>query len=249
MATTLSHDNLKKHLSEEHQISPMQTYLKEIVYGGTDGIVTTFAVVAGFAGAQAGGSIAAYSIITVLLFGLANLFADGASMGLGNFLSLRAEKDVYKAAQEKELYEIRTHPKSEMTETVSILIDKGFTQTDAETITTLYSKNESYWLRFMMNDELEMPNPEKENPFLTGFATFGAFVAFGFIPLIPYILFQSKANIFIISCVSAFLALVLLGLLRWRVTKESLIRSTSEIVLIGSVAASIAYIVGTFFRM
>ena len=142
MASIMSHEDIKKHLAEEHLVSPLQTYLKEIVYGGTDGIVTTFAVVAGFAGAQAGAGTATYSVLTVLLFGLANLFADGASMGLGNLLSIRAEKDVYKEAQEKERREILMHPESEKTETISILIDKGFTKEDAETITSIYAKNE-----------------------------------------------------------------------------------------------------------
>ncbi|MGB2731859.1 MAG: VIT1/CCC1 transporter family protein, partial [Microgenomates group bacterium] len=44
--------HLQKHLQDEHKLSAFSTYLKEIVYGGSDGIVTTFAVVAGFAGAQ-----------------------------------------------------------------------------------------------------------------------------------------------------------------------------------------------------
>jgi vacuolar iron transporter family protein len=94
--------DLEKHRKEEHSSSPFSTYLKEIVYGGNDGIVTTFAVVAGFAGAQSDTNVATYSFLTVLLFGIANLFADGASMGLGNFLSLRSEQDLYKKEKAKE---------------------------------------------------------------------------------------------------------------------------------------------------
>jgi VIT1/CCC1 family predicted Fe2+/Mn2+ transporter len=70
------------------------TYLREIVYGGSDGIVTTFAVVAGFAGAQQNPMSSAVPVFAVVLFGLANLAADGLSMGLGSFLSLRAQQDV-----------------------------------------------------------------------------------------------------------------------------------------------------------
>jgi len=74
--------------------SYFSTYLREIVYGGNDGIVTTFAVVAGFAGAQKDPASSSIPIFTVLLFGIANLLADGLSMGLGSFLSLRAKQDV-----------------------------------------------------------------------------------------------------------------------------------------------------------
>mgnify|MGYP001588355272 FL=1 len=94
---------LKIHLKEEHNISPFSTYLKEIVYGGNDGIVTTFAVVSGFSGAQSliGNTIT--PAFTVLLFGLANLFADSVSMSLGNFISLRSQQDQYNSEKSKEL--------------------------------------------------------------------------------------------------------------------------------------------------
>ncbi len=240
--------DLKEHLNKEHKISPVQTYLKEIVYGGTDGIVTTFAVVAGFTGAQSN-NVASLSYLTVLLFGLANLLADGASMGLSNYLSLRSEKDVYNAQQDKELHEIRNHPEMEKEETIEIMTMKGFTPKQAKELAEIYMTNEKYWLQFMMNDELELPNPTKENPFATGLATCLSFVAFGFIPLIPYIIAQDAPYTFLYSIAAAVIALILLGILRYSTTKESAIRSVFEIIVIGGTAALIAYIVGTFFKL
>ncbi len=240
--------NLQEHLKLEHKISPLQTYLKEIVYGGTDGIVTTFAVIAGFTGAQHTSSIGSFSVLIVLLFGFANLFADAASMALGNFLSLRSEQDVYKAEQAKELHEIRNHPHMEKEETTAILQQKGFALEQARQLTQIYATNEKYWLSFMMNHELELPNPTSENPFFTSLATFLAFIAFGFMPLLPYILLQNTPNTFLYSALTAFTALILLGFLRYRVTIESPLRSILEIVSIGSLAATIAYLVGTFFK-
>lgn len=239
---------LIEHLKKEHKASPLQTYLKEIVYGGNDGIVTTFAVVAGFSGANLGQNIADYSFLTVLLFGVANLFADGASMGLGNFLSLRAEQDVYRAEEAKERHEIQTNPEMEKAETIDILQSRGFTQEQAETLAKIYMTNEDYWVRFMMNDELELANPLQENPTLTALATFLSFVFFGFIPLIPYVLQVPLDKAFSYSLLATFSALVILGGLRWRITRESALRSIFEIVLVGGVAASLAYLVGTFFK-
>lgn len=239
---------LQEHLAQEHKVSPFQTYLKEIVYGGNDGIVTTFAIVAGFAGANfAVNSPLGY--ITVLLFGFANLFADGVSMGLGNFLSLRAEQDVYRSEEAKERHEIRTSPQMERAESIEILMLKGFTKKQAQTLTEIYETNEDYWTSFMMNYELELPNPTGENPYLTGLATFSAFVIFGFIPLVPYVLQLSTAHAFSSSIIATTSALILLGLLRWKVTGEKLFRSVVEIVLIGGTAAVVAYIVGTFFQL
>ncbi|MDP3941310.1 MAG: VIT1/CCC1 transporter family protein [bacterium] len=240
---------LTSHLRDEHHISPFQTYLKEIVYGGNDGIVTTFAVVAGFTGAQAGANVPTFSILTVLLFGLANLFADGASMGLGNFLSLRAEKDVYRTHEAKELYEVTHHPLEEKAETIAILVGEGFDEKQARQLAKIYETNPNYWTSFMMNYELRIPNPASENPYLTAFATFSAFVVFGIIPLIPYFINQDPTKSFAFSAFATLTALVLLGLLRWKVTTETILRSVLEIVAVGGTSALIAFAVGTFFRL
>lgn len=177
------------HLAEEHKRTPISEYLREIVYGGSDGIITTFAVVAGFTGAQSGNStLVGGSFLTVLLFGFANLLADATSMGLGNFLSIRAEQGLRKS-------------------------------------------------------------PGEDNPYFTGLATFVAFLFFGLIPLIPYIIFSFVAfdAVFTVSVLFTLLALLLLGFLRWTVTKEGVFRSIGEVVLLGGVSAVIAYFVGTLF--
>lgn len=242
-----SEKDYRHHLDSEHKKTPFSTYLKEIVYGGTDGIITTFAVVAGFSGAQINGGY--LPLLSVLLFGLANLFADGVSMGLGNFLSIRSDKDLYKTEKEKEHHEITNNEPMEGKETEHILKAKGFSDADASQITKLYMKNPDYWTEFMMREELNMANPEDHNPLYTGVATFISFVIFGSIPLIPYVFRQNGATaLFNLSILFTIVALVTLGYLRFRVTKESLIRSIGEVVILGSSAASIAYFVGTFFR-
>jgi VIT1/CCC1 family predicted Fe2+/Mn2+ transporter len=238
---------LAEHLAKEHYRTPFQTYLKEIVYGGNDGIVTTFAVVAGFAGA--GGSesnILAMGTGAVLLFGFANLFADAASMGLGNFLSVRAEQDMYRKEQKKELFEIENETLREKSESVEILVTKGFSQDDANKLVEIYSKNKSYWLEFMMKYELELSNPLQDNPALTGLATAIAFITFGSIPLWPYVLI-AQGPVFLYSIFATFSALFLLGVLRWRVTRHSALRSILEVLFIGGLSATIAFLVGTIF--
>lgn len=243
-------EEFHNHIKSEHRMSAFSTYLKEIVYGGVDGIVTTFAVVAGFTGAQSGDStITAFSVTTVLLFGFANLFADGVSMGLGNVLSVRADQDVYRREKAKERKEIRKNKNSEIAETIFILKQEGFTEKQAQDLAKIYSSNEEYWLNFMMNNELEMANPENDKPIITGFSTFVSFVIFGAIPILPYLFLRNQPNIFTIASMSALGALILLGVLRYRVTRETVIRSVGEVVLLGGISAVIAYLVGTFFRV
>jgi VIT1/CCC1 family predicted Fe2+/Mn2+ transporter len=241
-------EDLEKHIHDEHKLSPVSEYLREIVYGGVDGIVTTFAVVAGFTGASAGANTAKYSIAAVLLFGLANLFADGASMGLGNFLSIRSDKKVYKNARKKEAHEVKTNREEEIQETEFLLQEKGFSEDDAKKLTAIYQKNDEYWTDFMMHYELEMDDPGNENPLFTGFATFFSFIVFGFVPLIPYLFVFEVQSAFIGSIVATLIALIVLGILRFVTTKEKPLPAIAEMVLLGGTSAVIAYIVGVFFR-
>lgn len=245
--STYSEIDLQHHLATEHQISPLSTFLREIVYGGNDGIVTTYAVVAGFNGAQFGDMVT-LPVMTVLLFGLANLFADATSMGLGNYLSNRSNIELYTKEEEKEKHEIIHDFDMEFAETVHLLKAKGFTQLQAEKIANTYAENVPYWTEFMMREELQMENPKGTNPFHTALATFLSFIIFGMIPLIPYVLFQGREHTFIYSTIAAFGALALLGLLRWKITRAHIVQAVSEVVLIGGTSAVIAYTVGTFFR-
>lgn len=241
--------DLEAHIAAEHRMSPFAAYLKEIVYGGSDGIITTFAVVGGFVGASHGGSIVPLGYMAVLLFGFANLFADGVSMALGNILAIRSEQDRFGKEWRREMQEIRENTPLEKAETVQLLKMQGFHADDAQQLVEIYAKNPEYWANFMMKYELEMEDPRGENPILTGLATFISFVSFGLIPLLPYVFFGTDPRVFLYAGLSTLLALVLLGLLRFRVTKDSLVRAVGEIVFLGSISASVAYFVGTFFRI
>ena len=243
---------LQYHLEHENKQSPFAEYFKEVIYGGIDGIVTTFAVVAGFSGAAlANETTTQLSFLVVLLFGLANLFADGVSMGLGNFLSIRSEKDQYTAARAKERDEVRLNPQLEYEETIAIMMHKGFSQTEATKLADIYRTNEEYWVDFMMNHELAMPDVRDENEVLAGLATFGSFLVFGAIPLLPFMLMQDglAADAFMFSIMGTLAALMLLGLLKWKVTGSSLWKSLFEVVVVGGVAAFIAFWVGTLFEV
>ena len=99
----MNQEEFAKHIEEDHKKNTFSSFIKEIVYGGTDGIVTTFAVIAGVSGANIGDASLNLSIVSVLLFGLANLIADGAAMGLGNYLSIRSSQKLYEHHYQKEI--------------------------------------------------------------------------------------------------------------------------------------------------
>jgi VIT1/CCC1 family predicted Fe2+/Mn2+ transporter len=243
----MTEQSLEEHKALEHRISPLQGFIRQIVYGGNDGIVTTFAVVAGFAGLAAEGT-AQVGVMAVLLFGLANLFADATSMGLGEFLSARSEQDVYRSIRAKERREIAESPEAELAETRAILTARGVAPGDAQAMAEILLRNPEMMADFMMQYELGLADPTDEVPWLNGLVTFGSFVAFGAVPLLPYLLGGVGEGAFHASCGATFAALLLLGLLRWRVSTEPFARSVGETLLVGGTCAVVAFGVGLAFR-
>ena len=231
------------HRRDAHALGHTQEFLKQITYGGNDGIVTTFAIVAGFAGA-AGDGVAQIGAVAVLVFGLANLFADAVSMGLGEFLSTRSAHDLFHARRTQELHEIATSPEQERAEIIQILHDRGLRPEDSAAMADLMARNPEMMADLMMTYEFGMMDPEGDNPAVNGVVTFISFVIFGSVPLLPYFLLPPDTTTFKMSLASSGAALVALGLLRWNATGERLLRCVGETVAVGSVCAAVAYLVG-----
>ncbi len=231
------------HRREAHELSRAQEFLKQIIYGGNDGIVTTFAVVAGFAGAQAEG-VAEIGGLAVLVFGLANLFADGVSMGLGEFLSARSQHDVYNARRRSELREIAANPEQERTELFEILRQRGLPAGEADTAASLLARHPEIMADLMMTYEFGMADPDEDSPAMNGLFTFLSFVLFGSIPLVPYFFLPADTRSFALSVAATLLALMSLGLLRWYATEERPLRAVGETVAVGTICAMVAFAVG-----
>jgi vacuolar iron transporter family protein len=239
---------LQQHLESDHRHTIFNGYLKEMVYGGIDGIITTFAVVASFTGVTAlSGDMSAIPVMLVLVFGLANLFADAFSMGVGDYLSSRAKNKLFEKERAKEVSEIEENIDFEIRETIEILQDRGFSQEDAKQLTEIYARNGDFWVDFMMRYELDMSKPNA-HPFIGALVTFGSFIVFGAIPLVPYMVtISSSDGRFFAASIFAAIALTFLGVIRSRFTRESMILSVIEIMGLGMFAAFIAYFVGTLF--
>lgn len=235
--------DIKKHRRVAHGIGGFQENLRQIVYGGIDGIVTTFAVVAGFAGARAEGTVE-IGLIAVIIFGFANLFADATSMGLGEFLSSRSERGVYRATREREKLLLETEPEAEFEEVLSLLKLKGLSSEDAANLALELQKHPELTLDFMMTYEFGIPDPTDTNPIIKAFYTFISFLCFGFIPLAPYTLGLQLDDAFSMSVLATAVALLLLGAFRWFVTKEHMLRCVFETLAVGGSCAFVAYGVG-----
>src|SRR3989338_2008322 len=235
----------EKHLiSEKEHFPPGGEHIGDFVYGATDGIVTTFAVVSGVAGASLSPSI-------VLILGLGNLFADGFSMAVGNYLSTKSELEFQQHERKREEWEIHNIPEGEIEEIKNIYIKKGFEGQKLEDAVKIITSNKKIWIDTMMTEELNII-PRQKSPFKGALATFMAFVLVGFIPLFTYVLSYFIPSIknysFTISIFLTAMALFTVGVAKVHITKKKWWISGSEVLLIGGLAAIIAYTIGLLLK-
>jgi vacuolar iron transporter family protein len=228
---------------EEHGGAGDQ-YLGDMVYGGLDGIVTTFAVVSGVAGADLGSHV-------VLILGLANLFADGFSMATGAFLSTKSEQEYYAREYEREAWEVDHFPDGERAELVEVYRGRGYSADDAAKLVEIQSKDRHRWVKAMMVDELGML-PDERRPILSGLATLVSFLVAGSLPLLVYLVGLAVPIPGEISFPTSLglsaVALFGLGAAKVFVTRRNAFRSGLEMLVVGSLAAAVAYIIGALLK-
>ncbi len=245
-ASALAHDPqaIKEAFTNEKHGGSSSQYIGEMVYGGLDGIITTFAVVSGVAGAQLGSHV-------VLIMGLANLFADGFSMAIGSFLSTRSEQEYYQRERSREAWEVEHFPKGEKMELIELYRQNGYSDEEANTLVDIQSRQPERWVDAMMVDELKMM-PIERNPLLNGLATFISFLVAGSVPLLVYVygLFAhlTAKNMFPISVGFSALALFGLGAAKVRITERNALKSGLETLAVGGLAAIAAYLVGVLLK-
>lgn len=224
------------------QKGPQHSYLKDFIYGAIDGTVTTFAVVAGVAGAHLSPGI-------VIILGLANLLGDGFSMAASNYLGTTAERQQKELARAEEEKHISLIPEGEREEIRQIFEAKGFKGEDLERIVTVVTSDVKMWTDTMLKEELGFP-PENVSAFRAAFSTFIAFLIIGFLPILSFVLKlflpNSTFDPFIWSSGITGLTFFLVGALKSRFVGKNWFSSGLETFVVGGAAAALAYFIGYF---
>lgn len=230
----LEHSHEPGEIADRLSDGPKISYLRDWVYGGIDGAVTTFAVVAGVEGAQ-------LSPHVLLILGAANLLADGFSMAAGNYSATKAEIDDAVRIRAMEQRHIRIHPEGEREEIRQIFAGKGFTGEDLERAVEVITATETRWLDTMLAEEHGLPMAQR-SPMHSAWATFGAFFVCGGVPLVPFFV-GMEASLTIASFLTA-IVFFLIGSLKSRWSTAVWWISGAETLAIGAAAAIMAYGVG-----
>jgi len=238
MATGMEHEHSRSAIAARLARAPTVSYLRDWVYGGIDGAVTTFAIVAGVVGAELSNRV-------VLILGAANLVADGFSMAAANYSGTRTEHEELAQLRAVEERHIALEPEGEREEIRQIFRAKGFEGRHLEQAVDVITGDRERWVDTMLAEEYGLPKAVRA-PLKAAASTFAAFVLCGAIPLLPF-LFQTAGR-FEQSMVVTALVFFLIGSTKSRWSPVSWWRSGAETLVIGLGAAALAYIVGAGLR-
>jgi VIT1/CCC1 family predicted Fe2+/Mn2+ transporter len=249
----MSSDPTTELLRAEHTAQAIQvrlrtatqhSYLRDFVYGGIDGAVTTFAVVSGVAGAGLSSGI-------VIVLGLANLVGDGFSMAASNYLGSRADLQLLQKARRTEEQHIEKYPEGEREEIRQLLAAKGFTGDVLNEAVRTITADKKLWVDTMLQEELGL-SLDRPNPVHAATVTFLAFVTIGFLPLIAfladYFLSPGQFRPFLISTLLTGVAFFAVGATKSRFVDDRWYRSGLETLFVGGIAAALAFAVGLLLR-
>ncbi|CCI47783.1 unnamed protein product [Albugo candida] len=224
-------------------------FIKSAVYGGLDGIITTFATVTSVAGSG-------LPEIVILIIGLAHLVADGLSMGLGDMLSSQAEAQLVRHERQREEWEFENYPEGEMEEMIALYEKKGISTEDARLVVKTLAKYKQAFIDIMMVEELNlMPLDDEDSTLTGGVITFLSFMGFGIIPLLSYLVnlipglrMGSQVALYG-SCVLTVVTLFVLGAVKGNFVGQNWWKSGASMAFNGSVAAGCGWLIGYLLQL
>ena len=234
----LEHGHTRPEIEECLNGGTKLLYLRDWVYGGIDGTVTTFAVVAGAIGADLPARV-------VIILGAANLLADGFSMAAANYSGARAEADNIERLRRMEERHIDMTPEGEREEIRQIFAAKGFEGETLDSVVETITASRTMWVETMLLEEHGVME-SRHSPLVAGIYTFVAFVLCGLVPLLPYLAGYS-ASLTLATAMSAVVFFAI-GSAKSKWSFESWYVSGTRTLAIGLTAAALAYAVGYFLK-
>ena len=223
---------------------PDARYVRDFVYGGIDGTVTTFAVVSGVIGADLGATV-------IIVLGIANLVADGFSMAASNLLGTRAELQRREHERAVEERHVATDPAGEAGEIRRIFAAKGFSGAELDRVVEVITADREVWVDTVLSED-QGAGGDAADPLRAAATTLVAFIALGCLPLAVFVLDALTPggipSPFAWSAVMAAVAFLAVGMLKARFVHRSAWRSGLETLAIGGAAAALAFAVGSLLQ-
>jgi len=173
-------------------------------------------------------------------------------MAVGDYLSEKSERDYIESERKRELWELENFPEAERKEIEEIYRKKGLKGEKLNQLVDIITSDKELWVETMMKDELHLMIDEDVSPLKSAVVTFLSFVLAGFMPLIAYVFasFVSvfKEHSFLSASIITGLTLFIVGALRQFVTDVKWYLGGLEMLLVGGLSATVAFLVGFILR-
>jgi VIT1/CCC1 family predicted Fe2+/Mn2+ transporter len=236
MAHAIRHREYKHH-TERHVAAGAN--LRDVMLGLNDGLVASFAVTSGIAGAFAESRV-------VLMAGLAEMLGGAVSMGLAAFISARSQIEFYQSEVDRERYEIKRFPEHEKDEIRGIYRQKGFSGPLLDQIVAHITGDPDRWAEVMMREELGFTEENFESPLKSSIVVCASYLIGAAVPVAPF-LFIAPAVGVVVSAIITVLVLFAVGAAKTIITSRSWWRSGIESMLTGIAAGAVTYGAGCLF--
>jgi vacuolar iron transporter family protein len=211
--------------------------LRAAVFGVNDGLVSNLALVMGFAGARTDAEF-------VLLAGLAGLLAGASSMAAGEYVSMRAQRELFERQIELEAAELAVTPEEEREELALIYRAKGVPREEAERLAARMVEDPEVALDTLVREELGLDPEELGTPWGAAIGSFAAFAIGASLPVLPFFFGANLLHIVLSIAVSG-LALFTVGGALSVFTGKNVLMSGGRQLMIGGVAAALTFTLGT----
>lgn len=226
--------NTRRQVLPEHH-NKNTNLIRDLIIGMSDGLTVPFALTAGLSGVLNTNHL-------IIVSGIAEITAGCISMGLGGFLAQQSDSEQYDSELKKEYQEIDTVPFIELKEVEDIFMAMGVDKPLSKQVAFQVSKDRNRWAEFMMNLELKLEKPAKNQAAISAGTIALSYLVGGFIPLSPYILVKDNHTGFIVSCIVTMLALIVFGYFKSKMTGQPLLKGTIKVAFTGFVAATAAFL-------
>jgi vacuolar iron transporter family protein len=211
--------------------------LRAAIFGLNDGLVSNVSLIFGVAGAGVSNSV-------VIVAGVAGLLAGAFSMGAGEYVSMRVQREVFERLIHQEAHELGSQPEAEQQELIDIYMRKGLPRELAERVAEEVHKDPQLALDTHAREELGLdPEGGLGNPWAAAGSSFATFALGAIVPLLPFVVTEGTTAVLIASALAG-VTLFGVGAAVSRLTGRPLWLSGLRMLGIGAAAAGITYTVG-----
>ena len=227
----------KEHHEEHFRSSDLVT---DIVIGMSDGLTVPFALAAGLSGAV-------HDTHIIVIAGLAEVAAGAIAMGLGGYLAGKTELDHYNSELKREYWEVDNLPDREKEEVRVIFEDMGMSADTQKLIVEEMAKDKAKWVDFMMRYELGLEKPDPKRARKSALNIGMSYIVGGIVPLSPYFFTATPLEGLKLSAGITVICLFIFGFLKAKATGQNPWGGALRVTVIGSVAATAAFLIAKLF--